>query len=83
MDELQNVILREGSLTQKIVCYIIPFILNSRTSRTNLLCQKIRIVVISRDGGKGKCIRELLGWNVLYLTFCVDIIGYKHLNTSL
>lgn len=37
MDELKNIILREGSLTQKIVCYIIPFTLNSRTSRTNLL----------------------------------------------
>lgn len=40
MDELRNIILSEGSLTEKIACCIIPFILNSRTSRTNLLGQK-------------------------------------------
>lgn len=40
MDELQNIILSEGSLAEKIACCIISFIVNSRTNRTNLLGQK-------------------------------------------
>lgn len=75
----------ERTLTQKIACCIIPFILNSRTSRTNLLGSKIirrrrirRTVVASGVRGKGKNMRNLSGMIMYYLMFCNGSMGYRH-----
>lgn len=75
MDELRNIILSEGSLTEKTACCITPFILNSRTSRTNLLGRKkkkkVGTVLVPGVGGKAKSMRELSGMIMFYyLMFC-------------
>lgn len=83
MDELQNIILSEGSLAEKIACCIISFIVNSRTNRTNLLGQKKKngAVLAPGVGGKTKSMRELSGMVMFYYLMFCD--GNLNLSTSL